>query len=67
MRFEWDSAKNTQNIAKHGIDFVDAVLVFGAVKLYTYRSDRRDGETLVRRIISVRRAQQHERKAYDAA
>ena len=28
MRFEWDPAKNRTNIAKHGIDFADAVAVF---------------------------------------
>ena len=28
MRYEWDKAKNRSNIAKHGIDFADAVAVF---------------------------------------
>jgi hypothetical protein len=28
MRYEWDKAKNRANIAKHGIDFADAVAVF---------------------------------------
>lgn len=28
MPFEWDSAKNRANIAKHGVDFADAVAVF---------------------------------------
>lgn len=28
MEFEWDEAKNHQNIAKHGIDFVDARSIF---------------------------------------
>ena len=28
MQFEWDSAKNRANLAKHGIDFTDAVAVF---------------------------------------
>ena len=28
MEFEWDEAKNRSNIAKHGIDFNDAVRVF---------------------------------------
>ena len=27
MRFEWDPAKNRSNIAKHGVDFADAVAV----------------------------------------
>ena len=28
--FEWDEAKRQANIRKHGIDFLDAVLVFGS-------------------------------------
>jgi uncharacterized protein len=28
MRFEWDEAKNRQNLARHGINFETAVLVF---------------------------------------
>ena len=28
MFFEWDEAKNRQNLAKHGIDFEAAMLVF---------------------------------------
>ena len=28
MLYEWDKAKNRTNIAKHGVDFADAVAVF---------------------------------------
>lgn len=28
MEFEWDEAKADANLAKHGIDFVDAMLAF---------------------------------------
>ena len=28
MEYEWDAAKNRANLAKHGIDFADAVAVF---------------------------------------
>ncbi len=28
MAFEWDAAKNAANIAKHGIDFEDAIRIF---------------------------------------
>lgn len=28
MEFEWDAAKNRRNIAKHGIDFEDAIEIF---------------------------------------
>lgn len=29
MKFEWDDNKEQKNIAKHGIDFGTAILVFG--------------------------------------
>ena len=28
MSYEWDQAKNRANVAKHGVDFSDAVAVF---------------------------------------
>ena len=28
MEFEWNDEKNDTNMQKHGIDFVDAILVF---------------------------------------
>lgn len=28
MEFEWDDAKNESNVAKHGIDFDDAIAIF---------------------------------------
>ena len=28
MAYEWDPAKNRANLAKHGVDFADAVAVF---------------------------------------
>ena len=28
MQFQWDKAKNRANLAKHGVDFADAVAVF---------------------------------------
>lgn len=28
MAFEWDSDKNATNIAKHGVDFEDAIRIF---------------------------------------
>lgn len=40
--FEWDEGKNESNIAKHGIDFEDAVGIFASPVL-EYRSDR-EGE-----------------------
>jgi uncharacterized DUF497 family protein len=28
LTFEWDEEKNTANIKNHGIDFLDAALIF---------------------------------------
>lgn len=28
MRFEWDETKRLKNIEKHGLDFIDAVVLF---------------------------------------
>jgi len=28
MQYQWDAAKSRANLAKHGIDFADAVAVF---------------------------------------
>jgi len=39
VRFEWDEAKRAANLAKHGIDFVDALEMFAAPMLV--RSDER--------------------------
>jgi uncharacterized DUF497 family protein len=39
MEFEWDSAKNRSNLAKHGLDFDDAEQVFAGF-CYTFE-DRR--------------------------
>ena len=44
MDFEWDEAKNQQNIAKHGIDFQDAQLVFEKPFLISLDARREYGE-----------------------
>ena len=41
MKFEWDEAKRKSNIEKHGIDFVDASVLFENVTL-TIEDDRFD-------------------------
>ena len=41
IEFEWDPAKNEANIAKHGIDFEDAIEIF-ATSVVVFRSDRED-------------------------
>ena len=39
MRFDWDEPKRLQNLRDHGIDFVDAKLVF-AGPTFTFEDDR---------------------------
>lgn len=47
LSFEWDAAKNAGNLAKHGIDFEDAILIFDGPVLES-ADDRRDyGEARV--------------------
>jgi uncharacterized DUF497 family protein len=48
MAFEWDPDKNAANIAKHGIDFEDAVRIFEGPVLES--SDERRGYGEVRTI-----------------
>ena len=45
MEFEWDSAKRASNLAKHGIDFADAVEAFEAPMLVAVDSRADYGET----------------------
>ncbi len=42
MDFEWDDTKNTLNLAKHDIDFVDAVQVFLDDKRIEREDNRKD-------------------------
>ena len=36
MEFEWDPAKATRNVAKHGVSFPEAATVFGDPLAMTY-------------------------------
>ena len=84
-KFEWDETKRKSNIKKHGIDFVDAPMIFDGYTLsieddrHDYGEDRSvtfgilngrvvavvhtESEDLIR-IISIRKATQHEKKEY---
>ena len=42
--FEWDVAKNAANVAKHGIDFDDAVRIFEGPVLEQIDNRRDYGE-----------------------
>jgi uncharacterized protein len=44
MAFEWDAAKNTANLAKHGLDFRDAVRIFEGPVLEQIDHRRHYGE-----------------------
>lgn len=74
MRYEWDKAKNRSNIAKHGIDFADAVAVFEDPLALTRPDDASRGEARYAtlgletsiRIISARQTTRQERKAYES-
>lgn len=39
MRFEWDEAKNEENIRKHGLDFADAPDIFDS-PMFVREDDR---------------------------
>jgi len=39
MRYTWDEAKRRQNLTDHGLDFVDAPIVFAGFT-FTYEDDR---------------------------
>jgi uncharacterized protein len=46
--FEWDEAKRQQNLAKHGVDFVDVIPIFDG-RIVESADDRSDyGEHRVR-------------------
>jgi uncharacterized protein len=41
VQFEWDEAKRAGNLAKHGIDFVDAMEMFAA-PMFVQSDERKD-------------------------
>ncbi|MGH7230917.1 MAG: BrnT family toxin [Nitrospiraceae bacterium] len=45
MRFEWDEAKRTSNVAKHGIDFVDVPEMFQGPMLVRLDERKNYGES----------------------
>lgn len=61
MRFEWDAAKNKQNIKKHGFDLADAqTLFFGSAPLFVsldasedYGEDRWKGIGVLEGVVVV--------------
>ncbi len=59
MKFEWDEAKNRNNIRKHGLDFADAAEVFDGPMLerlddrFDYSEERWVAIGLLRGIVCV--------------
>ncbi|MFP4133603.1 MAG: BrnT family toxin [Halothece sp.] len=47
MKYQWDNNKATTNLAKHGIDFADAVSVFSDDLAITIFDDRFDEERYI--------------------
>lgn len=42
MWFSWDEAKRTSNLAKHGLDLLQARLLFDGRPVFSYESPRGD-------------------------
>jgi uncharacterized protein (DUF4415 family)/uncharacterized DUF497 family protein len=53
MAFEWDAAKNAANIAKHGIDFEDAIRIFDGPVLEKADARRDYGEARIIAFVSL--------------
>ena len=45
VKYTWDEAKNKTNLAKHGVDFETAVLVFEDPFCIAFADSIKDGET----------------------
>ena len=45
--FEWDEDKRARNLAKHGVDFIDIVSMFGGELLENIDNRRDYGETRI--------------------
>jgi len=55
MEFEWDENKRLENLAKHGIDFVAALLIFEDTNRKEFVDDRKNyGEKRIRSIGKVK-------------
>jgi uncharacterized DUF497 family protein len=53
MEFEWDRAKAARNLAKHGIDFDDAIAMLDDPRMLSIVDPRRYGETQYQAILAV--------------
>jgi uncharacterized protein len=48
MHFEWDETKRQSNVAKHGIDFLKASLLFDGRPCLDFASPRGDEQRILR-------------------
>lgn len=62
MGYRWNEAKRTANLAKHGVDFADAVGALEDPAALTLEDGDSQGESI--RIISARRASPAEARPY---
>jgi uncharacterized DUF497 family protein len=44
MPYEWDDNERRSNLAKHGIDFLDAIAAFADPRGFVYRVQEQQGE-----------------------
>ena len=51
--FEWDSAKNSDNLAKHGVDFEDAIRIFDGLVIEAVDRRREYGEERIAAVGTV--------------
>ena len=47
MDFEWDEKKRAINLARHGLDLIDATALFDGRPVFTYPSSRQGEERFV--------------------
>lgn len=47
IRFCWDENKRTSNLKKHGLDLIDAEVLFDGRSVYTYPSPKNDESRFV--------------------
>jgi uncharacterized DUF497 family protein len=64
LRYEWDDAKNRGNLAKHGLDFADAQLVFAGPCVHFAVAIAHAPRDEATRIISMRKANRREQEIY---
>jgi uncharacterized protein len=47
VAYVWDHAKRDSNLVKHGLDFMDGIMLFDGRPIFTYASPRNDEDRFV--------------------